>query len=454
MLRGLFLLVAFLFFLGLGSLVPFVASLGYVWVTIVRPQHLAYALLNQIPASLIMGAFAFLVYFLLDRRDPPRPGLLFALTAALAFWITLSTVGWAVVPEFAWVKWDWAFKTVVFSGLLMFVLRSRVQIEAFLQVYVFSLAMHFIPVGIKVFLSGGGYGRTLGLVGANAGLGEGATLAAVSVMVVPLILFLRKHTILLPRWNIVQLGYAGLVVLAIACTLGTYQRTGLVGLAVLALLLCLRARRKVLSVFLCAVAAGVASLITSDAWTERMETIADSRNEASAFGRLLVWRWTLDYVMTHPLGGGFEAYMINEFISPPNATRQEPIVITGKAFHSVYFEMLGEHGWVGLFLLLGLILGSFLIHQKIFRQTRGVPGLEWCQDLARALQVSLAVMAVCGAFIGVAFQPMLYFLFAATAALQHHVRRSLVPASVGANQRAAAPSAPWRAVPQLRWKAR
>ena len=90
----------------------------------------------------------------------------------MAIWVTLTLI-WAQVPDAAWEKWDWAFKTVAFATFLPFVIRSRVQIEAFAQTYVFSLAANFVPFGLKVLISGGGYGRDLGLVGGNSGLGGG-----------------------------------------------------------------------------------------------------------------------------------------------------------------------------------------------------------------------------------------------------------------------------------------
>ena len=78
-------------------------------------------------------------------------------------------------------------------------IRSRVQIEAFVQVYVLSLAANFIPFAAKVLISGGGYGRNLGLQGGNANLAEGGLLSVAVLMTIPLSLYLARHTQLLPR---------------------------------------------------------------------------------------------------------------------------------------------------------------------------------------------------------------------------------------------------------------
>ena len=71
MLRSLFLLAIYLAFLAMGFGVPFVLSLGYVWVDTLRPQEIAYIILNQFPVALVMGGAALGSYFLTDRRSPP-----------------------------------------------------------------------------------------------------------------------------------------------------------------------------------------------------------------------------------------------------------------------------------------------------------------------------------------------------------------------------------------------
>jgi len=246
MLRSLYILLVYLSFIGMGAVAPFVLSLGYIWVSVFRPQQIAYILLPSIPVSMIMGALAFGAYLLMDRRAPPRLNLTLILTLLWGGWITLTTIFLAVAPEPAWEKWDWAVKNVLFSAFIPFVIRSRVQIEAFLQVYLFGLAIHILPTGLKTMISGGGYGRELGLVGGNTGFGEGSTLATASIMMIPVIIWLMKYNVLMPRMKLVRLMYMGLAVVALACTVGTYSRTGLIGMVVVGGVMWFRSQQKVL----------------------------------------------------------------------------------------------------------------------------------------------------------------------------------------------------------------
>lgn len=422
--RSLYIALIYLAFIVLGVAAPFAFTLGYVWVSIFRPHDIAYEILNLVPVSMIMGALAVGSYFLLDRRSPPPVTSQMVLVLLLAAWVTITTMFFAVAPSAAWEKWDWAFKTLVFSAFIPFVIRSRIQIEAFMLIYVFSLAIHVLPIGLKTIISGGGYGKTLGILSSNHGLSESSTVATVALMMLPMILYLRQYSKLIPRTRITDLMYLGLALVAVAGAIGTYARTGMIGMAVVGVALWLRSRHKVLFGMVGAVALAAVTMFTSDAWNDRMSTVATFQSENSALIRILVWRWTLGFVADNPMGGGFGSYVVNEIRIPSPPGSEEPdIVQRGRAFHSVYFEILGEHGWPGLALFFALVLASFLSLHRVARWARKTEGLEWLRDLAYALEVALVTLLACGAFIGIAFQPMYYYLFALSACLTHQMYR-------------------------------
>jgi putative inorganic carbon (hco3(-)) transporter len=422
-LRSLYISLIYLSFLILGTSAPFILSLGYVWVDTFTPQAIAYVILPSIPVSLIMAIAAVGGYIFWDRKSPPQIGVFTVLIVCFAAWVTLSTFLWATVPEAAFAKWDSAVKVIMFSAFIPLVFRSKVQIESFLQIYLLSLSVQFLPTGIKTMISGGGYGRELGIVSGNSGLSEGSTLAAVSLMLIPIIFYLRKNTILLKKSFGTDAVYIGLAIAAVAAAIGTYERTALVGMIVVACGLWLRSKRKVLGVFIGILAFGAIISLVSEGWTSRIGTTTDFAQENSALGRVLVWQWTLDFVSGHPEGGGFDVYRTDRIVFPGTVQDPEPLIVHGKAFHSVYFEVLGEQGWVGLCLFIGLSITTFSTLQAIARRSRGDVELSWARELAYALQVSLLTLLTCGAFIGIAFQPMIYYLFAISASLRHCVRQ-------------------------------
>ena len=422
MLRSLWLLFIYLGFLGVGTAAPFVLALGYVWVDTFRPQEVAYVILDQIPVALIMGAAAFGSYILLDRRNPPRLTLTNLLQMMMCLWCTL-TLAWAVSPPEAWVKWDWAFKTLVFAAFLPWVIRSRVQIEAFVQVYVLTLAANFIPFGVKTLISGGGYGRNLGLASGNSGLAEGGQLSTFCLMAVPIALYLAKHTQLIPRTWFTTLAYWGIAGLATVTALGTYERSALIGLAVLAIYIFIWSRHKLAMGTVIVIGVAIALYATSGLFMKRMETIGQFQTESSALTRLLVWRWTLDFAMSHPFGGSFSSYLVNVIQFPPDALNPGGYVQQGRAFHSIYFEVLGETGWPGLAMFLLTSVSAMLSLRRTAKRTRSIPHMAWVTDLANALQSGIAVFLTAGAFVGIAFQPMFWYFIAISISLGQYVRR-------------------------------
>ena len=420
MLRSLWLLFVYLAFLGLGTAAPFVMTLGYVWVDTFRPQDVAYIVLNQLPVALIMGGGAMLSYFTLDRRSPPPLTMQSVLQVMMALWMT-ATLMWAEVPIRAWEKWDWAFKVVLFAAFLPLVIRSRIQIEAFAQVYVFALAANFIPFGIKVMLSGGGYGRNLGLIGVNAGLGEGGYLSTVCLMAVPLALYLGKHGKLVPKLPLMPLAYAGVALLALITAIGTYQRSALIGLGVLGVYMFMRSRRKVLFGMIALAAGVIVASVAMESWSNRGATMTEYKTESSAMIRVLVWQWTLGYVAAHPMGGSFDSYLINTIVIPGDDASPGGMVQNGRAFHSIYFEVLGELGIPGFLMFVLLALSTLVSLWRLASKCRKIPDLAWVADMSDAVQAGLMVFLSAGAFVGIAFQPPFWYFVSMGICLRAYV---------------------------------
>jgi hypothetical protein len=86
--------------------------------------------------------------------------------------------------------------------------------------------------------------------------------------------------------------------------------------------------------------------------------------------------------------------------------------------HSVYFELMAEHGFIGLGLFLVLGISTFLTCGKIARRTRRSPDDAWMNELARMLQVSFVGYAAAGAFLGLAYFNYLYALVAIVVGLR------------------------------------
>ena len=412
---------------------PFLWVLVYCYIDIVAPQRLTYYLLNAVPISMLAVAAAVGGWALADDKSDTRVAPRQFLLVALLGWCWWTTVH-ADFPLEAQTKWEWVWKALAFAIFLPLTLRTRLRIEALLLAMVFSASSIIIVGGIKTLASGGGYGELNLMVSNNSGLYEGSTISTVAVAIVPVILWLARWQTVFPKdWKV--WGFA--LALCFACLLipiGTSARTGLLCIALLAVLMLRDVKRRVLYVTGLALAGLAAVPMLPSAYTERMDTIRTYQADASASTRLAVWKWTWDYVQDHPGGGGFEAYRQNRIRYDTVATKdagdgtstvqRQLQVDAGRAYHSSYFEMLGEQGWPGLILWLTINLGGVLRMEVLRRRYAKAGGEEaWIAPLAGALQSAHLIYMLGAAFVGIAFQPFIFMLVGAQIGFDTYVGR-------------------------------
>lgn len=425
--QSLFLSSVFLSLMIMGFSAAFGAALGFIWVDLIKPQSLAYSIIAGQPLSFIAALFMLGQYLLNDRKSPPKFGALLTLIVIFAFWVTLTT-NMSTIPGHPWEKWDWVIKVLIFAVLLPFFFRSRIQIEAFILVFIFSAATIFVSAGAKTVLGGGGYGVLAVMGGGNSGLAESSTLAMVCVMLIPLVIYVMRHNLLLPKNWLFTLLFIGIIVSAVASIVGTSARTGLISLGVLYVLLTLKSKKKGLLIG-AALLAGAVVLsmdMASTTWGSRMSTIETYDSDSSALGRLAVWKWTIGYVQSHPLGGGFDAYAHNRI----STVTSDGVIIyypdwrlAGKAFHSIYFEVLGEQGIPGFVMYLAMIIITLRKLSRLKKQWRDHMGMTWLSALADALINSITVFLVGGSFVGIAYQPYIFYMIGLTVAIDQYSAR-------------------------------
>jgi putative inorganic carbon (hco3(-)) transporter len=416
-LRGLLVLFVYILISAYGFGMPQLFALAYIWTDLFRPQGVAQAIISGLPLSMIFGVAAIGAWFFCKEK-PKRITFGTGVLIVWTIWMTICTYN-AVVQDAAWSKWDWAFKSAVFAVLLPYYFNTREQIESALLLVLIPIGANIIAVGIKTVMGGGGYGADMAVSG--NGISESSTLAMVAASVVPLFFWVRNYSVLVsPAW-LRQVMAWSLVALAMVASLGTFARTGLVSSALLLVIGFFRTRRKI--VYLCVVLfllSGVQGFM-GEAWTERMGTLKTAGSEASAMGRVAAWLWTIDYVKEHPMGGGFNVYYINSFSLPmDDGTILE---VKGKAFHSIYFEVLGELGIPGLVMFLAMIGWSIKTLLQIRSFAKRHAELAWLGDMATGLVCSTLIYMLGGAFVGVAFQPYFWYLFGIGISLKHYADR-------------------------------
>ncbi|KFL45624.1 O-antigen polymerase [Sphingobium sp. ba1] len=431
--RDLFFLAFLGVFFLMGFRRPFLLVAVYAYIDIVSPQRLSYFLLNSIPISFIaFGAMVGAWLVMDDKKDcrfSARQGLMLVLLA----WCGYTTMT-ADFPVEALTKWNWVWKAIIAGVFLPLVLRTRLRIEAMTVFMILCASTIIINGGMKTALSGGGYGVLNLMVDNNSGLYEGSIISCVAISLIPLILWLAKHgTIFPPDWKVKAFCYC----LCLACLLmpiGTEARTGLVCIVILAGLMLMRSPRRFVYGPLMLLAALVSIPFLPASFTQRMQTIENHQGDESASTRVAVWMWTLDYVKDHPGGGGFDNYLQNSFtyvarsvVTDSGGSRLETRIVTdkGRAYHSAYFELLGEQGYFGFAVWALIHLICFIRTESIrrFYRKRDGPQEAWISPFALALQQGHIIYMIGSLFVGIAYQPFIFMMLALQIGLDTYLTR-------------------------------
>jgi O-antigen ligase len=420
-------------FLMLGLRRPFIWMLAYLYIDIMAPQKVVWAILPSLQISLVAFIAAFAGWLFVDRKEHSRFTLRQGLMLVLLLYCGMTTLS-ADFPVEALNKWSWVWKALVFAIFLPLALTTRLRIEAAALIMALSIGAIVIGGAIKTLVTGGGYGAQLLMVNDNTGLYESSIISCVAISAIPMIGWLARHGTIFPSEWRVKLFAAALAFACLLIPIGTQARTGLLCIGVLAVLSLRAVKRRFLYLGLLGVAGLAAIPLLPAKFTERMNTIENHTADESASTRIAVWQWTLEYVGDNPMGGGFDAYRQNKLryktastATDGNTTAVEygEVEDKARAYHSSYFEMLGEQGWPGLLIWLWLQLAGLwqMERIRIRWKKRAQVGQEWIVPLATALQHAQLIYLVGSVFVGIAYQPFILMLIGVQCGLWSYLRR-------------------------------
>jgi len=228
-------------------------------------------------------------------------------------------------------------------------------------------------------------------------------------MALPLVNYLRLHT----KMRLLQLGLAAAMFLEVVMVLGSHSRGGAIALGVVLFIFWLSTRNKVLYGVAAIALVGVALSLMPDSYWARLNTISNPGSDMSFMGRVNAWTVALEVASDRfPLGAGFAAPQLTQIFN-----QYLPGEIA-RAAHSIYFQVLGEHGFIGLALYLLILVLALRNTGVIMRQTRGRPELLWAYDLANMTRVALIGFYTGGAALSMAYFDGFLLLVALLSALR------------------------------------
>jgi putative inorganic carbon (hco3(-)) transporter len=392
---------------------PQVGILMWFWVSLMNPHRLTWGYAYELRVALVVAVATIIAWSLSRERKLPPGTATNYLLAAFTIWITVSTF-FAQVPDSAWGKWQEVIKILGMTFVTTCIVNSRRRIKQLVWVAALSIGFYGLKGGIFAILTAGQY-RLWGPP--DSFIGDNNALALALIMVLPLLHFLALNAGRLS----VRYGLWALMGLTTVSTLCTYSRGGFIALGVTAIAFWLKTKHRLLTGAVVLGLLGGALAFLPETWYQRMDTISHYQQDTSANERLTVWVYALRLAADHPLvGGGF-----NVVDDAQLYFRYSPEADAVHNFHSIYFQVLGENGYIGLVLFIGLIIATLATAQRIIRRARGQPGLEWAAQLASAIQVSIIGYCAAGAFVNLGFYDLFYVLVALVTCTQVVVARQL-----------------------------
>jgi probable O-glycosylation ligase (exosortase A-associated) len=186
--------------------------------------------------------------------------------------------------------------------------------------------------------------------------------------------------------------------------LASYSRGAYLALAALVILGWFRARNKLIYPVLIAIIAIPALKFMPAEFYDRLNTLNSTSQDGSFQGRVTAWKVAFYYARDHfPIGAGFDgAGQIFHTYFPRE---------TARAAHSIFFQVLGDQGFLGLTLYLVILLLALVNVQKIRKAARNRPDLAWIRDLATMIQLGLLVYCVGGAALSMAYDDVAIIWF-------------------------------------------
>lgn len=428
--RDLLMLAAMLFWIPLAFGDAFVAYLLWEWLAIVSPAYFLFGFMGNIRYGLVFAGIAVLL-MLIGRANLPgrfsstRTGNLMilllihaSLCAALAY--DPNPLNFDVYSNFA--------KTLVFVLLMPLFVADRSRLHAMLIMIALAVGFHGLDEGLKVLVTAGGH-NVRGIP--TSILSDNNHFAIGIAMGIPVLYYLYQYS----ERKLARFGFLAVMLVTLAAVIGTRSRGGFIAIGAVAIFLILGSRRKLLSLFLVILSVSLVFQFAPETWFSRISTIESAGQDSSFMGRVASWNVNTAIALANPwFGGGFhgtnnlwiwQSFKTEKgvFDIPPHLLPEVP-----KAAHSIYFETLGDMGFVGLFLFLALLLNSIVTRFEIARMCSQIGnGVLWARDMADVLMISVIAYAVGGAGVSLAYFDLIYVMAMLLEVIKQCVRNVAVP---------------------------
>ncbi|NHK29084.1 putative O-glycosylation ligase, exosortase A system-associated [Parvularcula flava] len=354
---------------------PYIGLLLWGWFTLATPQQSVYYA-SQIPLNVLIAGVTFASFFFNGEIKRARLETVSVFLLLFMTWLGVSHI-MSLDQSLSAEPTERFIKVLIFVFACMMVTTDRLRLHAML--WLLALVMGFYGAKGAVYtivkLGGGlymGQAETILEDNNHIGIALAATL--------PLFLYLQGQA----KNILIRRGVQAVFVMSIIAILGTHSRGAFVSLVVFGGVMWLYSRHKLKIAIAVAILSIPTVMLLPQEWTDRMETIADAGEDQSFQGRVDAWVINWKLALEHPITGAGLRTPYEEHIARQVEMFREP-----RAAHSIYFEVLGGAGFVGLFFYLGMIGTAWLKAFGAQMKYRHAERDRWRSSFGKHAQISL-----------------------------------------------------------------
>ena len=388
------------------TIVAFLNPQSFIWA---GGDAIPWAMVVAIPSLAGLVVFSSGNWSFLAARE-------IVLMLILWAWFTITTIVSTHTPLFmhhaadTWYRWGFVGK-ILFMTLITVVIVCTFERLRWFVIVMASCFAFFVVKGFPFLVITGGahrlYGPERSMIADNNDFGLALNMS------LPLFFFLAQtetNPWLKRMWGAIFL-------MTIPAIFFTYSRGALVGLITISLLMVIQLKQRFILIPVIALGVSVAIMFAPESWRDRMDPTKKDAVDASARARLNAWAFARALAAEYPVaGGGFATFTPELFprYAPNGADIHGP--------HSVYFQILGEHGYMGLLLYLSLLGSSIATARSIISKAKR-RGDIIIVHYANMFQFSLVGFSVCGIFLGRAYFDYYFSIVACLVTLKQITRR-------------------------------
>ncbi len=411
---------------------PWIGVMGWTLVSLMSPHmEFGYAAAYW-PVATGYAAVTLLGLLFTRERQNPFVGAGPKWLLAFTVWICI-TLPFSMLYTSSFALWERSMKIFLMIFVTLALLDTKHKLNVFIWINVIAVGYFGVKGGVFTIATGGNF-RVWG----PGGFIEGNNEVALAVLtVLPLFRYLQMQT----TGRLAVHAFTGAMLLCVATALGTQSRGALVGLVCMGAFFWVKGNRKLFSGAIIVGIVLVGLPMMPDTWWDRMGTIKTYDADDSALGRINAWGMAFNLAKDRIFGGGFSIWNAATFqIYGPEPDRVH-------AAHSIYFQVMGEHGFIGLGLWMAIGVSTWLAARDVIKLSRDQSDLKWAADLGPMIQVSMIAYASSGAFLSLSYYDLPYNVMIMAVIAQRMVRASLREAekaggSPGKTVPVTAPAAP------------